>query len=245
MKTSNKILLSALVLIMIFALVAVMVARVSFYGEVLEGKGERIEQSRNTEYFDQIEASGNLRLNLWQDQNNEVVVTASENLLENIITEVRGNELRVYTRGRIRGDEIIVDVAVPDLKRLKANAGINVTGQSSISSPELELEVNAGSTLSLQVFVNRLILRAIAGSDVTLAGEASQVEISGSTGSEVNAYGLMAGDVSVRASTGTQIKVNATDNLSVRASTGSSVHYEGNPSMNEINLSGGASLNRR
>lgn len=245
MKTSNKILLAAMVLILVILTVSVALVKVNVLGNVISGDGDVRQENRSAETFDMIDVEGNFKVYYTQEGPAQIMVTADNNLLEYILTEVVDGELQIKTMDRLRSDQLRLDISCLDIKQIKTSAGARLFGENAISTPELTLHSSSGSRIELEAIVEQLIVSLSSGSHVNLKGEASSAEYSASAGSQLEAFDMESQKVSASGSSGSRLNVNATDELSVKGSSGSSIYYEGTPVINELNLSSGAAIHQR
>jgi hypothetical protein len=245
MKTSNKILLVVLTLILALGIISSIWLRVAVFAEAIEGSGDVRQEERRLESFHKIDVAGGFKVYFTQDSAQRVIVTADSNLMDYIQTDVVNGELRVSPRSRIRSRNLQLDISALDLSQIKASGGASVWVTDILSSPELTLRGSAGSSFEVEALVERLMVHLSAGSQATLSGAAGTAEFRTSAGSQVDAYDLEAQKVRVTASSGSSLKVNAQEELNVKGSSGSNIYYMGAPYVNELNLSSGAAVHQR
>jgi hypothetical protein len=63
----------------------------------VHGSGKAATEKRTVVEFTKVDVSGGLKVTLTQDSSSVVTVTADDNLLKYIKTEVEGDKLRIYT----------------------------------------------------------------------------------------------------------------------------------------------------
>ena len=245
MKTSNKILLVVLILILALGIISSIWLRVTVFAEAVEGDGNVQQQERRLEDFHKIDVAGSFKVYFTQDSIQRIMVTADSNLMDYIQTDVVNGELKVSPRSRIRSRNLQLDISAMELTHFKASGGAHVFGTNLITGPELNLRGSAGSSFEMETLVERLMVRLSSGSDAMLAGQADSATFQASSGSQVNAFDLVAQTVKVTASSGSNLNVNAQKELSVKASSGSDIQYMGAPFVNELNLSSGAVVQQR
>ena len=83
------------------------------------------------------------------------------------------------------------------------------------------------------------------GSNVTLGGSGQDLTVDASGGSQVNLDDFSVVGANIEASGGARVTVNPSGTLDADASGGARIIYLGNPTMGEIDSSGGASINRK
>lgn len=245
MKTSNKILLGALILVVLVMTLSAAFLKTNVFGDVIQGEGEVRQEDRPVEAFDRIDIGGNFKVYFTQEGPTKLVVSAENNLMEHILSEVVNGELRVYSKNRIQSRNIQLDISSSEIKQIKATAGARITGRNTITTPQLTLLGSAGAQLELEAMVEQLIVNLSAGSKAVLRGEAQEAEYEASAGSRVEAYDLEAKNVHAQGSAGSTLQVHATEKLSAEGSAGTGIYYAGTPVINELNLSAGAAIHQR
>jgi Putative auto-transporter adhesin, head GIN domain len=160
--------------------------------------------------------------------------------LEDIVTEVVGDELRisvvdgarrVFSRGS-RSARVNVDFV--SLTAIEASGGSDVRGRGEMSADDLVVHASGGSDVDLAAQARRLELAATGGSDVTLRGKAESLEVTASGGSDLSAAGLETRSAVLQVSGGSDATVTVTDSVTVNASGGSDVHVAGNPAQRNV-----------
>lgn len=245
MKTSNKILLGALILVVLGMTLSAAYLKTNVLGDVVQGDGNVVQEDRPVEAFDKIEIGGNFKVYFTQESPSKLVVSADNNLMEYILSEVVDGELRIYSKNRIQSRNIQLDISSSDIRQITAAAGANVIGRNPITTPQLTLIGSAGGQLDLEAMVEQLIVNLSAGSRATLSGQADEAEYEASAGSRLSAYDLEAKRVDASGSAGSTLEVNATESLSAEGSAGTGIYYAGTPVINELNLSAGAAIHQR
>lgn len=90
--------------------------------------------------------------------------------------------------------------------------------------------------------VDELTVAVSGGADCEVKGRCNTLTLAVSGGADVDFDELIAGNVSVVASGGTDVGVHAVSTVSVFASGGADVHIEGTPQITGWNVSGGADV---
>lgn len=180
----------------------------------IKGSGVTKVEKREVRDFKQIDVSGAIQLDVVAQKDFSVEVEADDNLLEHIVTEVKGETLKIYTKERLsmRG-KIRVTVAMPDLTELEVSGVSKVTAQN-IKTDSFKLNVSGASKIEV-------------------SGEAKDLTIDSSGASKINAENLKAANAKVDVSGASNITVNASEEVRADASGASKINYVGEP-KNEI-----------
>jgi hypothetical protein len=171
------------------------------------GSGDIITEQREVDTFDRVEVRGGMAVDLLvePDATQEVTVTFDDNLLDRVVTRVRGNTLIVEFDGgaQFTGAGRFVAVIMPSLEAVIASGGADVIGSGAentiqvqasggssvdltdMAARTVELEASGGS--DVVVFASQTVTgETSGGSDVTVFGNPSEVSINSTGGSDVS-----------------------------------------------------------
>lgn len=242
MKTTNKILLAALIVIMaIFFFLMVWVRLNLNIGPATEGSLNVVTEKREVTAFNAIDASGGINVELVQGPEIGLTIEADDNLIEFIEIEVTDSVLKIRLREKI-GDHKAIEVKVDfvSIEAIRASAGAKVSSESPIVGKALKFETSSGAISRLNLEFESIAIEASSGAQAELSGTAGQLMLQSSTGAIIEALGLKAENASVKSSSGAINNVSASNELSMEASSGAIVNYQGQPVIkNQKTSSGG------
>ena len=189
----------------------------------VQGSGNAKSEKRNISGFKQINAGGAIGLEIDAQKDFSLEITADDNLLQLIKTEISGDTLKISTEDRISPKtKIIVRISMPELTSL------DVSGAS-------------GAIIS-NVKTDSLNLEASGASKIKISGEANNFKSDASGASGIEAGSLTVYDADVVASGASNTTVSVTNNLKAEASGASSIYYTGEPKNVEPKSSGASSI---
>ncbi|GAB4023742.1 head GIN domain-containing protein [Spirosoma koreense] len=131
------------------------------------------------------------------------------------------------------------------LRTLQASGGADVFGQGSLSFDDLDLDASGGSDVKLTLKANKLNVEASGGADAILQGSARTLNANGSGGADLDARKLMVEVCRANSSGGSDVYVNASQELNMQASGGSDIYYYGSAKVLSKSKSGGSDISRR
>lgn len=139
----------------------------------------------------------------------------------------------------------ILEVYVPayDYESVAASGGSDITWRGC-NVPMLTVAASGGADVDIEANSDSITLSTSGGADVEIWGISRQFDVSASGGSDVSAKRLIAEHVTVSASGGADVEVYASKSITMLASGGADVSYSGNPAVKDINVSGGADVER-
>ncbi len=195
--------------------------------------------------FTGIEVSHGINVYIAKSDEKRLEVETSEDLMDDLITEVRGDNLKIYFDSNfIWVKTANVYVNAESLTKIKASGGSDVRGEDEIRGRDLELSASGGSDIRLNVDVDNLEVEVSGGADVELAGIAHYLEASTSGGADLRAYELITQIARLEASGGSDIKVFVEEEIEARASGGAGIKYRGNPEIKDVRDSSGGDIKR-
>ena len=109
----------------------------------------------------------------------------------------------------------------------------------------MEIVASGGSDLALDVAAGSLEVTASGGSDVKLSGSARSARVQTSGGSDLDARAFTADDADVQSSGGSDLAIGVRNRIVGNASGGSDISYTGQPSVVQVNSSGGGGVQGR
>lgn len=204
-------------------------------------------ETRNLSDFDQLSVATGIHLELVPGSSNRAEITAENVELEEVITEIDGDRLKVKIQDnrwgfnlKRRKKKVHVTLTYTDLEEIDASSGAKVSSEYVVRNDELELGVSSGASMKLEVEGNSIEADASSGASMKLKGKCEKLDVAVSSGSSIKATDLEAYSVNASASSGANVKVWSKNALDARASSGGSISYKGNPQkLNKKKSSGG------
>ena len=147
-----------------------------------------------------------------------------------------------YNRNK---EKFRVTVSARALSSLETSSGSSVKG-SGLSGDNVLVDTSSGSYVSVtDISAGKLTADTSSGSTVKLNGTCTSISADTSSGSSLRAKDLVCASADLEASSGSSLSVTATDRVNADASSGSSINVSGNPQVQTVDKSSGASVNIR
>lgn len=188
------------------------------------GNGKITTISRDLDSFSEVEISGVGKLEIEMGAKSAISITADENLLPLIKTDVRSNRLIIETEKRVSSDHgLVFKVTTPDISLLDSSGAATV----AISLNNQSLTVNQSG----------------AGS-VSLKGSTDSLQIDLSGAGKIDAESLMAKVVDAEISGVGSITLSVKERLNADVSGAGSITYSGDPVVTK-SVSGVGSITKK
>ena len=249
-------------------LLFILVSVVGFNTAVYAGNNDKTEL-RQVKNFNGIKVSTGIDLYITMGNSEEVKIVADDEIIDDIITEVKDGTLHIYMKknnwfnwGNFNQSRKAY-VSVKELLEIDASSGSDVRSENTLEGESIKIEASSGSDVELNLVYKNISLNTSSGSDAKLEGRAKTFKAEASSGSDINAGDLETSICQVRVSSGSDAIVNVTDELYARASSGADVaihatgeiyanassgadvNYYGNPSVKNIDESSGGDVSQR
>jgi len=197
----------------------------------VKGSGNIKTETRNVKDFTGVKTATAIDILLSQGDSFSVEVEADDNIIENIVTEVKDGVLSVYIDGinLTWASKRIVHVTMKEIDYIRASSAGDVIGQTPIKADVLKIRTSSAGDVKLEVFANKLDLETSSSGDITLSGEADYLEASTSSAGDIKAYELTVKEADISASSAGDVKITVTERLIARASSAGDIYYMGNP----------------
>lgn len=206
------------------------------------GSGLLINETRPVSQFDRVKIAGGIDAEILNGPH-EVQVSADDNVIEHVETDVSGGTLHVRLGGSsFKNADVKVIIQTPGISALSASAGADVIAiDPLINSRSLEIDATSGAEIEAAVDAPEIEVKATSGATVQLRGRTRNMAVSTSSAGEVEAFALKAETVDVKASSASSAEVFASVQLNAAASSASNVRFRGKPET-KIRVSSGASV---
>ncbi|MFC1730692.1 head GIN domain-containing protein [candidate division KSB1 bacterium] len=204
-----------------------------------------IKQERKVSSFDKLKIGSALDIVLSQGDKEMVVVEAPENIIEKIITEVRGSELVIRVQQHTKNlNNVKITIFFKDLEAMNISGAVDVENEGTMKFQKLEMSISGASNVDFKMNVDKLALIISGASDLTLIGTAESAKIEVSGASETKGLDFIIQDAMVEASGASEVSINAKESLAVEISGASTVTYKEGPPVFKSHVTGGGSLRK-
>ncbi|HON19694.1 MAG TPA: DUF2807 domain-containing protein, partial [Salinivirgaceae bacterium] len=215
MKESNKILLSALSLVMVAILVLMAIAKNMMTGSKYNHNisDSVFTKIINPQPFQKLELSGAVEMKYSVGTHYKLVMEADSETIARCVVDNNNGTLIVKLLNQgwdFKDREVSCHLIAPVFSSMDLSAGASLVSTDSLMNPSrFEISTSAGASADLIVFADTLTISASAGSELRLKGKATQMRLDASAGSEINAKLLQAVRAKAFANSGSDIVLTA------------------------------------
>ena len=208
---------------------------------------ESASQVRNPGPFTGLKVGGAFDVVLNQSGEHKIVIEGSDEVIEKVRTEVKGDVLHIdMKRDWSWGDDdVTVYVDFDELESLHISGASNIRAETKVIADDLEIEVTGAGDIDLDVESKALEILVSGAGDVNLSGSTNTQNVRLSGAGDYQAQHLKSKYTTAKASGAGSVVVYASEEIEAYASGAGSVKYYGNPSKEKTDASGAGSISRR
>lgn len=212
-----------------------------------------VTQVRNVGKFTGVSVSNGIKVNFTQGTNQSVVVDTDANLQQYVSTTVENGILVISLKNtnnkNLKFKKLNVMVEAPRLSSVKVSSGALLTTINTVKEDDFKAEISSGANLNAEVNAKNSVdveiasgsnakmdidtrnfsINATSGSLATIVGKTDSAIFNLNSAANCNAQNLIAKSAAVSVTSGSALKIHATESVSGTASSGASVRYKGNP----------------
>lgn len=217
--------------------------------------------------FDEIEVSQAIDAEVIKSETEKVVISAPENIINEILVDNDGGKLHIHYKKGIRvmnSHNVKAKIYTKDFTKLVANSAasikikdkftqdklsIDISSAASVSGDleanDFDISAGSSSSYSGKIWAVDLDIEASSAASLDISGKSKNADISSSSGSSISAKDVIADNVKADASSGASIQISAVNSLNAEASSGGSVDVSKRGELKSITKheSSGGSVN--
>ncbi len=209
-------------------------------------------QDRHLSGFHAIGVSGSFDVYITQGSTESVRVEAPSNVIDHIVTELKGDVLEIHDKnehfdwGNIFSGhrKIVVYVSVKDIRAIKLSGSGDVYFKDGISTNRMELTVSGSGDVQGKLNVKVLVTGVTGSGGVKLSGNAETSTVSVSGSGDFSARQLLTSTTMVRVTGSGDASVNASQKVDAHVSGSGDIHYTGGAKQVSSSTSGSGEIHR-
>jgi len=187
--------------------------------DTIEGSGTPISEFRDVAYFSKVSSEGVFEVTITQGDFQSVEITADDNIIQRVKTEVVDNELRLYLDDRnYKGISLKANIVAERINGIK-NSGI---GNVLISNVDEGGNFNVDNSGT---------------GDITIVGNAESLTLRNEGDGTYRGFQFAVSDCDIEIFGSGNCEVHATRSLNVNIEGSGDVYYKGTPSI-DVDISG-------
>jgi hypothetical protein len=202
-------------------------------------EGDILKETRFIGPFTKVKSSKGINVTLIEGTKDQVDINIRNASPSDVITTLEGKLLIIKMKTMIKkGVAVTVYVTYQQLSEIQAGSGSYIDNEGVITATNLKLDVGTESVVQLRTDVTNLNATVAAGR-IEISGDATNVDLSASTGGKFNAAALAIDNAILKVNTGGQATVRVKNKLNATAGSGGKIYYYGKPLITKSESLGG------
>ena len=211
----------------------------------IKGSGNLKSENRQVGTFDKIKVTGSFSVSLIKGKEGKVSITADDNLIEHIVTEVNGNSLNIRFKNKVNiktYKKLSIVVSVEKVSRISLTGSGNIIQNYIAEQDKIELSLTGSGDLTIPLKVGELDAKLTGSGDISCTGIADKiiVKVIGSGDFEGSELKSKYGEVSIAGSG--DVEVYVTEELKATVAGSGDIAYKGNPPIVERSVVGSGDI---
>ncbi|MBX2841634.1 MAG: DUF2807 domain-containing protein [Flammeovirgaceae bacterium] len=205
------------------------------------------KETRNLESFDEVEISGAFKVYISQGNKEEITIETKSADPKLIITEVRGNTLKIYPKDkswRYGKSEATLSISFENMEKLSISGSIDVIGKTKVTSNNLVISSSGSGDIEMDIKTEAIAVHLSGSSDLELSGSTKKQEINISGSGDIDAFDLESVDSKISISGSGEAEISVSGSLSARIAGSGDVKYKGNPDLKDVRVAGSGHLSK-
>jgi hypothetical protein len=203
-------------------------------------------QTRNLSSFNEVHVSGGFDVVLTKGNTESVSIESRNVDMENILTEVEGNKLKLYLKkGNYRNVDIKFVVTYKDIEAIHSSGSSEIVCNTDLRADNFSLHSSGSGNIKLaSVNTDNFEVHNSGSSNIDVAGVAKKQSLHISGSSKINAFDLKSEDSKVSISGSGDVNINVSQNLEASVSGSGDIKYKGEPNIRNVRVSGSGNISK-
>jgi hypothetical protein len=217
------------------------------FGQRIRGNGHITSQQKNVGSFNSVDVSGAVKVHIRQDGSSSVKLETDENLFEFLEVYTDGNKLVIKEKNGYNLDptkDIVAYISAPSFADIDVSGACDIIGDSPITGTSaLSMHVSGSGSITMEINLPKVSTDISGSGSVNLKGQATDfnAEVSGS--GDIKCFDLVTDNTSIDLSGSSGAEVNANKKLDIEISGSADVQYKGSANVNQ-SISGSGSVKK-
>lgn len=216
-------------------------------GKKVKGNGNMTTETRNTGDYDGVKCAGSMDYILVAGTEGKIKLEGESNLLEYIITEIKGNDLIIKVEKGVNlspswNKTIKVTIPFKDISSVSLAGSGDLWSEDKITASNFNVSLAGSGDMTLNIEATS-VEGSLAGSgDITLKGNTNDLSLRLAGSGDIHAFGLQANHTEASIAGSGDIEVVSNQSLKARVSGSGDIEYKGNPSKEDTKVSGSGKI---
>lgn len=213
--------------------------------KVIKGSGKVISEERSVTVFSKVYASSGINVFIEQGNSNSLKVSADDNLIEYIRTEVSDGTLHIGVPEGIslrNARQMDVYVKMEQIESLKTTSGADIKSTTPLTVRNISLTATSAGDIEIELDAQQIHASATSGADILLKGQTESLKGNLTSGASLKAPELQVKACDIYLSSGSDAYINVERSISYSVSSGADLSCKGHPEVTKSHVSSGGKV---
>ncbi|PWK17375.1 head GIN domain-containing protein [Xanthomarina spongicola] len=232
----------------IILIAAVLLSSFSFAQKV-NGNGKVTTITRTTGDYDGIKCAGSFDYILVAGTEGKITLEGEENLLEYVITEVKGNNLIIKVKDKVNlspsmNKTIKITIPFKDINSVSLAGSGDLWNEDKINATNFDVSLAGSGDVNIHVDANSISSSLTGSGDLNLKGNTEKLEVSVSGSGDFDGSKLESNYTDVSLAGSGDAEVVSNKSLKARVAGSGDIEYSGNPEKEDTKVAGSGSISK-
>lgn len=219
------------------------------FAQKVNGNGKVTTITRTTGEYESIKCSGSFDYILVAGTEGKINLEGEENLLEYVITEVRGNDLIVKVEDRVNintsmNKTIKVTIPFTDINSVSLSGSGDLWNEDKITATDFEVSLAGSGDVNIHIEANSVTSNLAGSGDLILRGNTDNLEANVSGSGDLDGSKLESNHTNISLAGSGDADVVSNKSLKARISGSGDIEYKGNPETEDTKVVGSGSISK-
>lgn len=205
------------------------------------GSGNIITKTVNTKPYDVINVTGSMEVYLEKGNEGTITVTAEDNVQDRVVVESDGNTLTISMKNNTslqNTKKIKISVPFEIISEISLRGSGNVRGKNMIINNSISLTSKGSGEIEVLVKTDLLNVQLNGSGEIEVSGTAKNVNANTTGSGEFKGKELIADQAEINISGSGNSSIYVNNSLVGKIKGSGSIFYGGNPTRNDVKVSG-------
>lgn len=235
-------------ILLIVALMFATVSHAQWWGnKKVKGNGNMTTETRSTGEYDGVKCAGSMDYILVAGTEGKIKLEGESNLLEYIITEIKGNDLIIKVEKGVNlspswNKTIKVTIPFKDISSVSLAGSGDLWNEDKITANDFSVSLAGSGDMTLNIEATS-VEGSLAGSgDITLKGNTNNLSLRLAGSGDIHAFGLQSNHTEASIAGSGDMEIVSNQSLKARVSGSGDIEYKGKPSKEDTKVSGSGTI---
>ncbi len=227
---------------------AILITSFSFAQKV-NGNGKVTTITRSTGDYEGVKCAGSFDYILVAGTEGTITLEGEENLLEHVITEVKGNNLIIKVKDKVNlktsmNKTIKITIPFKDINSVSLSGSGDLWNKDEINATNFDVSLAGSGDVTININANSISSSLSGSGDLNLNGNTENLDVSISGSGDFDGSKLESNHTDVSLAGSGDAEVVSNKSIKARVAGSGDIEYRGNPEKEDTKVAGSGSISK-